>query len=335
MMVPSNLVKMTDNTNKHFALTHTPITAPMPRSAFLLQVDSTPRDLTTGKRRRRPPAAASSGSASDSSSVSSGSANGGSPSSKTTSSKTSSSSSKPSRRERKRLNAAKRSHVAVDDLSDEQKARYVALDCEMVGVGHNGSQSALARVTLIDWNADILLDCFVRPEQPVVDYRTFVSGITSQDLESEYAISMDECQWMVADMLYNKILVGHALKNDLHALGISHPWYDTRDTAKYEPFMKLRFDNGILWPRKLKDLTKEKLGRDIQLPGQPHSAFEDALGALDLYKKNRVKWEKAMDYKLMKTRQIQTSSSQLPLPSSQLPFLLQQQEDEPEAVAQQ
>jgi RNA exonuclease 4 len=296
---------------------------------FFHQVDSTPRDLTTGKRRRRPRAAASS--SSDTSSVSSGSANGGSPisSNDSASSISKNSNNKPSRRERKRLNAVKRSHAAVDDLTDEKKSRYVALDCEMVGVGRNGSQSALARVTLIDWNADILLDCFVRPEQPVVDYRTFVSGITREDLESEYAISMDECQWMVSDMLYNKILVGHALKNDLHALGITHPWYDTRDTAKYEPFMKLRFDNGILWPRKLKELTKEKLGRDIQLPGQPHSAFEDALGALDLYKKNRVKWEKAMEYKLMKTRQIETSSS-----TPQLPFLLHKQGDTSEALAQ-
>ena len=211
---------------------------------------------------------------------------------------------KPSRRERKRLHAAHKQR-RMDSISDEEKDRYVALDCEMVGVGHGGQQSALARVTLINWDAEILLDCFVRPDCEVVDYRTFVSGITKEDLESEYAISMDECQWMVADMLYNKVLVGHALKNDLHALGISHPWYDTRDTAKYEPFMKVRFDNGILWPRKLKELAKEKLGRDIQLPGQPHSAYEDALGALDLYKKNRAKWEKAMEYKLNKTRQIE------------------------------
>jgi len=264
-------------------------------------VDATPCQIqnnTTGKRRRRAPPSPRmrSVSISDSDS-SSGNSSAAAP--------------KPSRRERKRLNAVKRlqnedSSAAL--LSEEEKARYVALDCEMVGVGYHGQQSALARVTIINWDAEIVLDCFVKPEPVVVDYRTFVSGITKEDLESEYAITMDECLWLVSDMLYNKILVGHALKNDLHVLGISHPWYDTRDTAKYEPFMKMRFDNGILWPRKLKDLTKEKLGREIQLPGNAHSAFEDALAALDLYKKNRSKWEKAMEYKLNKTRQIQNQA---------------------------
>lgn len=271
-------------------------------SNFLFQVDSTPRRIQNGKRRRRnnPNNPLSS---SDSSSVSSGS---------------SSSTPKPSRRERKRLNAVQR--AVTETMTDNEKDRYIALDCEMVGVGYNGQQSALARVTLINWDAEIVLDCFVKPEQPVVDYRTFVSGITKEDLESEYVISMDECMWMVADMLYNKVLVGHALKNDLHALGIQHPWYDTRDTAKYEPYMKLRFDNGILWPRKLKDLVQENLGREIQKPGQPHSAFEDASAALDLYKKNRSKWEKAMEYKLNKTNQIQN----LTVPDNEQKTQLQQ-----------
>jgi RNA exonuclease 4 len=148
------------------------------------------------------------------------------------------------------------------------------------------------------------LYCFVRSEQFVVDYRTHVSGITKEDLESEYAISFYECQWLVAELIHDKVLVGHALKNDLRVLGIQHPWCYTRDTAKYEPFMKRRFEDGILWPRKLKDLAKEILGRDIQQPGHPHSAFEDALAALDLYKKKRTGWEKVVDYKVNKMIQM-------------------------------
>jgi RNA exonuclease 4 len=116
---------------------------------------------------------------------------------------------------------------------------------------------------------------------------------------------VEECRSRVLELLEGKILVGHALKNDLHALGITHPWYDTRDTAKYEPFMKIRFDDGILWPRKLKELAKDKLGRDVQKLGASHSAFEDAKTALDLYKLVRLKWEKAMEYKINKTREIE------------------------------
>jgi RNA exonuclease 4 len=189
-------------------------------------------------------------------------------------------------------------------MTDGDKAHYVALDCEMVGVGYKGQESVVARVTIINWDVEIILDCFVRCDQFVVDYRTHVSGITKDDLESEYAISFCECQWLVAELIHDKVLVGHALKNDLRVLGIQHPWYDTRDTAKYEPFMKQRFEDGILWPRKLKDLAKEILGREIQMPGHPHSAFEDALAALDLYKKKRSGWEKVMEYKVNKMVQM-------------------------------
>jgi RNA exonuclease 4 len=194
----------------------------------------------------------------------------------------------------------------TSDLTEEEKSRYIAMDCEMVGVGYRGQRSALARVCLINWNGKKIMDVYVRPCEPVTDYRTFVSGITQDDLEDSHkAIDYEMCRQRVMKHIQDKILVGHALKNDLHALNISHPWYDVRDTGKYEPFMKVRFDDGVLWPRKLKELAKEKLGRDVQRPGVAHSPFEDAKTALDLFKLAHRKWEKAMAYKLSKTLEIQ------------------------------
>lgn len=190
-------------------------------------------------------------------------------------------------------------------ISDEEKSRYLALDAEMVGFGQDGIASALARVTIVDWSGSIVLDAYVQVDQPVTDYGTFVSGITSQHLLPDNgAIPFDECRSKVAKILHDKIVIGHALKNDLAVLRIHHPWQDIRDTAKYEPFMKTRFDDGVLWPRKLRDLCKEKLGKDIQQPGQPHSPIEDATSALDLYKNVRTKWEKAMQYKINRTEEI-------------------------------
>jgi RNA exonuclease 4 len=190
-------------------------------------------------------------------------------------------------------------------LSFEEKARYLALDCEMVGVGHGGKKSSVARVTLVDWDGRIVWDEFVRQEQEVTDYRTFVSGITPLDMEVA-TLTFDECRQKVQTMISDKILVGHALKNDMRALNITHPWYITRDTAKYEPFMKTRFDDAILWPRKLKDLAFEKLqGRKIQREGEPHSAHEDAAAAMALYRTVRTKWEKVMDYKISKTKEVE------------------------------
>jgi RNA exonuclease 4 len=60
--------------------------------------------------------------------------------------------------------------------------KYVALDCEMVGVGINGEESSLARVSLVNFNGAVLLDEFVRQRERVVDYRTRFSGVRERDL---------------------------------------------------------------------------------------------------------------------------------------------------------
>ena len=176
----------------------------------------------------------------------------------------------------------------------------------MVGVGFKGRQSSVARVTMVDWDGRIVYDEFVKQEAEVTDYRTFVSGITQLDLD-DATLTKDECRQQVQAMITDKILVGHALKNDLRALDLKHPWMATRDTAKYEPFMQTRFDDNVLWPRKLKDLASQKLGREIQREGEPHSAYEDAAAAMDLYRLVRRKWEKVMDYKIKKTHEIEST----------------------------
>ena len=47
--------------------------------------------------------------------------------------------------------------VAEMNITEDQKAQYVALDCEMVGAGPKGKHSVLARVTVVDWNHACLL----------------------------------------------------------------------------------------------------------------------------------------------------------------------------------
>jgi RNA exonuclease 4 len=194
-------------------------------------------------------------------------------------------------RNRQRSSKSKKAHKNI-----------LALDCEMVGVGEYGLDSALARVTLVDWNGCVVYDEFVKPSEPVVDYRTFVSGITEEML-NERGLDLADVRSRVSELLEGKILVGHALKNDLQALSIAHPWQQTRDTAKYEPFMHTRA-NGRAYPRKLRDLCVEFLDREIQTYGKPHCPVEDAKAALDLYKATKQKWELVMDYKIKKTAQI-------------------------------
>mmetsp|Transcript_43937 Transcript_43937/g.75016 ORF Transcript_43937/g.75016 Transcript_43937/m.75016 type:complete len:262 (+) Transcript_43937:379-1164(+) len=198
--------------------------------------------------------------------------------------------------------------------TDAEKALYVALDCEMVGIGPNGYQSRLARVSLVNWDGETIYDAHVKVVETVTDYRTFVSGITAEDLASPDAVTFDEAQSTVCALLEDKVLVGHGLKNDLRVLGITHPWYATRDTAKYEPFMKPldpseasnpSYPPGTTHiPKKLKVLAKDKLGMIIQEEGVPHSPVEDAVAALELYKKHRGKWERAVEWKVQRTKAI-------------------------------
>jgi RNA exonuclease 4 len=52
----------------------------------------------------------------------------------------------------------------------------------MVGVGPSGSESALARVSLVNFHGAVQLDAFVRPRERVVDYRTEFSGVRERDM---------------------------------------------------------------------------------------------------------------------------------------------------------
>ena len=50
----------------------------------------------------------------------------------------------------------------------------------MVGVGKEGKESMLARVVIVNYFGNTILDRYVAPVEKVVDYRTKVSGITPQ-----------------------------------------------------------------------------------------------------------------------------------------------------------
>ncbi len=123
-------------------------------------------------------------------------------------------------------------------MTKAERQSIVSLDCEMVGVGESGERSALARVCIINFDYAVLLDTFVKVDEPVTDYRTFVSGIQPEDIESDSsAMDFGACRSVVLKILRNKVLVGHGLENDLSALKITHPKCQIRDTATYPPYM--------------------------------------------------------------------------------------------------
>lgn len=59
-------------------------------------------------------------------------------------------------------------------FSEERQYGAVALDCEMVGGGSDGSINICARVCLVDEDENVLLNTYVQPLLPVTDYRCVI-----------------------------------------------------------------------------------------------------------------------------------------------------------------
>ncbi|XP_077983147.1 uncharacterized protein LOC144437985 [Glandiceps talaboti] len=161
--------------------------------------------------------------------------------------------------------------------------KCVALDCEMVGAGVHGKDNELARVSIVNQYGMSVYDKYVKPREKVTDYRTAVSGIRPEHIK--HAEDFKTVQQEVADIIKGRILVGHALYNDMKVLFLSHPRRLLRDTAKYKPFKQL-----LKTKRPgLKKLVKAVLNVTVQ-EGE-HNSIEDAHAAMKLYILRRKEWD--------------------------------------------
>ncbi|KAJ5298778.1 uncharacterized protein N7443_006898 [Penicillium atrosanguineum] len=163
--------------------------------------------------------------------------------------------------------------------------KYVAMDCEMVGVGPNpDNDSVLARVSIVNFNGDQVYDSYVRPKEMVTDWRTHVSGIAPKHMVE--ARSLEQAQKEVAEIMDGRVLVGHAVSNDLDALLLGHPKRDIRDTSKHPEYRKIAGGGS---PR-LKMLAEHFLG--IKIQEGAHSSVEDARATMALYRREKDAFER-------------------------------------------
>lgn len=180
------------------------------------------------------------------------------------------------------------SHPPLDSQTNEGVSptaiagRYIALDCEMVGFGPTPNQdSELARISIVNFHGTQVYDSYVLPQMPVTDYRTQISGIREHHLRPGYARSFESVQRDVQTFLEGRVLVGHAVKNDLAVLVLSHPRKDIRDTSRHLPFRE-RNKGGT---PSLKKLANDILG--IEIHTGEHSSIEDARVAMLLFRKEK------------------------------------------------
>jgi len=197
------------------------------------------------------------------------------------------------KREQRETTGLKKEQGEAGDQGDGQQKRtraktplpshYLAMDCEMVGVGNSGQENMLARVSLVNALGQPVYDKFVKPKERVIDYRTSVSGVRPKDLV--HAEPFEAVQKEVAALLKGRVLVGHAVHNDLRVLLLSHPKRHTRDTASYKPFRKM-FNGNI---PSLKNLAHKILAVNIQ--GGEHDSVQDARATMQVYQTHRREWE--------------------------------------------
>lgn len=171
----------------------------------------------------------------------------------------------------------------------------VALDCEMVGTGPGGRCSELARCSILDYHGNVLYDKYVRPCQPVTDFRTRWSGIRRHHLYN--AVPFAQAREEILSILEGKVVVGHSIYNDFEALDMFHPGHMVRDTCTTRRLSRLAG-----FPRErclsLKIMASKLLNRKIQVGRRGHCSVEDALAALDLYKLVEGEWEQELQNKL-------------------------------------
>ena len=87
--------------------------------------------------------------------------------------------------------------VKLEPLVPFSLTRALAMDCEMVGAGPKGEESVAARVSIVNQYGKCVYDKYVKPTQPVTDYRTAVSGIRPENLKqggSSQLMSTEEKQ---------------------------------------------------------------------------------------------------------------------------------------------
>ncbi|NXI51440.1 REXO4 exonuclease, partial [Chloroceryle aenea] len=179
--------------------------------------------------------------------------------------------------------------VLVKEKAFEGLTQAVAMDCEMVGVGPQGEDSIVARVSIVNQFGKCVYDKYVKPTEEVTDYRTAVSGIRPENINT--GEDFKTVQKEVADILNGRILVGHALHNDLKVLFLDHPQKKIRDTQRYKPFRQI-----VKSAQPSLKLLCEKL-LNIQVQELEHCSIQDAQAAMRLYTLEKKKWEAAVKNK--------------------------------------
>lgn len=165
----------------------------------------------------------------------------------------------------------------------EGKTIY-AIDCEMCKT-RQGLE--LTRISVVNWDAEVVYDTLVKPTNPITDYVTQYSGITAELLDPITTTLADVQAHLLTLFNNDTVLLGQSLNSDLTAMRLVHPFIIDTSTIYHHT-------RGPPYKPSLKWLASKYLRRAIQNGGaQGHNSAEDAKACLDLLK---LKLERGLEF---------------------------------------
>lgn len=158
---------------------------------------------------------------------------------------------------------------------DHEGSHIFSLDCEMC---LSSEGYVLTRVSVVNFDGNVVYDQLVKPDVPITDYLTKYSGITEEKLEHVTTTLQDVQNDILNIISEDDVLIGHSLENDLNALQIRHP--KIVDTA-----IIYEHRAGPPFRPSLRNLASTYLSYDIQTGAEGgHNPIEDAKACMDLVK---------------------------------------------------
>lgn len=160
---------------------------------------------------------------------------------------------------------------------EHEGSHTFAMDCEFC---QSASGKVLTRVSLVNFQGEVMYDTLVKPKEEITDYVTKYSGITEEMLKDVTTTHADVQAKLLEIISSDDILIGHSLESDLNVLQIRHPnIVDTSVIYDHERGPPLK--PKLLW---LANVHLSRLIQQGESTGKGHSSVEDLIACLDLVK---------------------------------------------------
>lgn len=164
--------------------------------------------------------------------------------------------------------------------------KFYSIDVECVATGNDHNARAVGQISLVDEYERVLLNIYVRPEEPITSYLTPLTGLTKEMLDT-HGLPLAQAMKHLRDYLPPyAILVGQNIGKDVHWLSLREgiDFESMVDLAGLYKFWNAQFNSWSIFS--LDHMARIVLGLDSH--GAPHNAVGDALKSIRLFNYYRV-----------------------------------------------